>query len=165
MQSPTRQGTPPKRLRPSREGGSRYGDGAQTAGEKCRLGFEKAAEIMRADLERILGLCSRRSVRLVLLTYAAYSMPEYPETRHLRRNETMTDTMLAFGRANEISVVDVRDRFSHLLAEGTPREVYFSSRKGAHPNARGYAEIAVAVADLLERPAPTNRPPTGAQTP
>jgi hypothetical protein len=37
MQSPTRQGTPPKRLRPSREGGSRYGDGAQIVGEKCRI--------------------------------------------------------------------------------------------------------------------------------
>jgi hypothetical protein len=56
MQSPTRQRTPPKRLRPSREGGSRCGDGAQIVGEECGLTSEMVDHREERFFERVLGL-------------------------------------------------------------------------------------------------------------
>ncbi len=105
------------------------------------------------DLEIIKGTLQRRGVRLILLTYAATPLPDRPETARFRRHERLGDVMRRFARERGVSIVDLRDRFLDLLSGGVPWETYFSGEANAHPNAQGYAEIALAVADAIGPPA------------
>ncbi len=109
----------------------------------------QALSILWYDLAAIHSVCRGRGVRLVLLTYAAFPQPgQYP--LRFRQNERVSEELLRFGRAHDLTVVDLRQRFSRLLANGVAWETYFMGRRHAHLNPRGYGEMAVALADLLE---------------
>jgi lysophospholipase L1-like esterase len=105
-------------------------------------------EILRRDLEAIHGLASRRDVRLIILAYSAFPLPDRPP-RH-QRNESVNEEMRRFGQEHDVTIVDLRQRFLNLLSDGVPREKYFANEKDAHPNPTGYFYIASAVADVLE---------------
>ena len=88
----------------------------------------------------------------MLLTYAAFPQPGQRPAR-FQQNERVSMELLRFGSTHGVTVVDLLQRFSRLLSDGVAWETYFMGRRHAHPNARGYAEIALAVADAIEPPA------------
>ena len=62
----------------------------------------------------------------------------------------MNEEKRSFTRQQEVTLVDLRDRFLELLPIGVPRTEYFRTPTDGHPNARGYYEIAQLIADVFE---------------
>jgi lysophospholipase L1-like esterase len=114
--------------------------------------LEQARELLGQDLEIIRNLTVDAGVELVLLTYGATPIGD---RQRFWRTDTMSSKMVEFGRAHDVTVVDVRPRFEALLSDGRPRTALFHSETEGHENPAGYAEIARLVADAFE-PLPTN---------
>jgi lysophospholipase L1-like esterase len=85
---------------------------------------------------------------MILLTYSAFPLPGRPPL-HVGHAK-MSEAMAAFANEEGLPMVDVRPRFLELLPEGTPRSQLFHNEREGHPNPRGYAEIARALADYFE---------------
>lgn len=113
--------------------------------ERLELGY--VTELLWADLDAIERLASRRGVRLIVLTYAAFPTPDHP--RWFSNFHALNETLRRFGRDRRIRVVDLRERFLHLLATAPARTAYFASERDDHPNPRGYAEIAALVGEAM----------------
>lgn len=106
-----------------------------------RFDNARVLERWQRDIEQIHALTEANGVRLILLAYAD------PSRRNLL---TISDAVNAFGREHGVAAVDPRERFERLLAEADTRTAYFLHEAGGHPNARGYTEIAILVADSIE---------------
>ena len=115
--------------------------------------ISEAMDILWRDLAIIHEIAQQRGVRLVLLTYAAFPLPHVPPSL-FRRNAEASNVLRKLCQSHGLDVVDLRDRFTNLLGSRVPRKRYFLTDVDAHPNPRGYAEIALAVADVLEPPPP-----------
>lgn len=116
--------------------------------KKPAFKLSQGIEILRRDIKDIHRLTSRRDVRLVLLTYPAFPLPDRPQ-RH-QRLESFNEEMRRFGQDNDVTVVDLRERFLNLLSGGVPRKMYFANETESHLNPKGYFHVASALADVLE---------------
>jgi hypothetical protein len=105
---------------------------------------------LRKDLKWIYEFTTARSIRLILLTYAAFPSAdgEHPFTLQT----SVSDELKKFGNLHSITLVDPRNHFRRLIGTGAPRtrSRYFLNERNAHPNARGYREIAALVATAIE---------------
>lgn len=108
----------------------------------------RAVTYLRKDLKLIDEFTAARSVRLILLTYAAF--PSQDGEQSFVRQISISDELSKFGNRHLITVVDPRDHFRQLLRRGVPRSRFFLDEHNAHPNARGYHEIAALVASAIE---------------
>ena len=97
--------------------------------------------ILRRDLEVVHALTQAQGVRLILLTYAEAAY---------RQHASISYELVRFAAKNDVTIVDPRDRFSSLLAEPKPRSEYYLDERDDHPNARGYAEIAALIVEVIE---------------
>ncbi len=130
---------------------------ARNAGSpRKRLSPDHASELLWQDLETIYRLANRGGVRLILLTYSAFPLPDRPP--RFTTFQLLNDTMRRFSRERQVDLVDVHDRVLGLLSGDVPRKEYFASKKDDHPNPRGYAEIAALVAETVTGSKPQPRP-------
>jgi hypothetical protein len=103
---------------------------------------------LRKDLKWIREFTAARSIRLILLTYAAY--PSVDSEFLFTLQTSASDELKKFGNLHSMTVVDPRNHFRRLIGSGAPRSRYFLNEQDAHPNARGYREIAALVAAAIE---------------
>ncbi len=121
---------------------------ASHQGRPSEMSYNKPAiRRLRTDLERIRKITEQRNVQLILLTYAAFPLPNRPG---FYINEIMSEELRRFSATHNLPLVDPHDRFVELLGDDVPRERYFLSAINDHPNSAGYAEIAELVADAFE---------------
>src|SRR5581483_12086618 len=114
------------------------------------LGTHGITDRLGHDLDAMLAATRARHVTLLLLTYAAFPLPNRPATIAFLHFEALNDEMRRFGREHDVRVIDLNDRFTALLGPTTPRVTYFASEQESHLNPRGYAEVATLVAGALE---------------
>ncbi len=112
-----------------------------------RFSSNHARNMLWGDLETIHRLANERGVRLILLTYSSFPLPDRP--RSFKSNQLLNDAIRRFSRERQVDLVDVRDRFLSLLSGDVPRAEFFANEREGHPNPRGYAEIAALVADVV----------------
>ena len=115
----------------------------------------EARSVLGRDLQRMRELTVAAGAKLVLLTYAAFPLPQ--TGARFSESHAMNEEMRRFAQTHSVAIVDVRNRFSELLRSGVPRTAYFWREDDGHPNFRGYLEIARLVADQLA--------PAGAEAP
>jgi lysophospholipase L1-like esterase len=94
------------------------------------------------------GELAQHRVRQILLTYETFPPSGHPET--FAGHDQMSGELRDFARRYDLPLVNLRDRFVELLADGSPRSKLFLSEQDGHPNARGYREVAAMVAASLE---------------
>jgi tetratricopeptide (TPR) repeat protein len=89
---------------------------------------------IQQDIGRIISLCGRYNVRIILQNYP---------------KEYLIDDMLRkVGNRHGIPFVDHNRVFSRILKEGVSREQYFVP--DGHPNARGYGVMATNIYNTLQ---------------
>ena len=110
----------------------------------------QAVDLLQRDLTAMLALTKKHNIQLILLTYAAFPLPDRFTPRVFNKFISINEGMQVFGRQHGLTFVDVRNRFLELLSKGTPRAQYFASYTEAHPNPAGCLEIATLVANVFE---------------
>jgi lysophospholipase L1-like esterase len=108
----------------------------------------RAVTRLRKDLKWIYKFTATGSVRLILLTYAAFPSPG--DEHRFTLQTAVSNTIVKFANHHSITIIDPRDRFRRLLRAGDPRSRYYLNEHDGHPNARGYREIAALVAAVIE---------------